>query len=97
MLELVLWDGAAQEALQRAQAMGAAMETVHAVESWRCLLRGMLIKTPVGFGRDGQWARRVVLVFVNLLVHLQVFIGHGQANAGGVVACAGEVECLEPL
>ncbi|MNQ80743.1 hypothetical protein D3C85_957360 [compost metagenome] len=57
----------------------------------------MLIKAPVVFGSDGPLGRRVPLVFVNLLVHLQVFLRHGQANAGGVVACAGKVELVESL
>ncbi|MNQ80742.1 hypothetical protein D3C85_957350 [compost metagenome] len=35
LLELMLWDDVAQETLQRVQAMGTAVETMHAVESWR--------------------------------------------------------------
>ena len=37
------------------------------------------------------------LVLVDLLVHLQVFSVHGQADAGRIIACAGEVELLKAL
>ncbi|MOA63715.1 hypothetical protein D3C78_1895380 [compost metagenome] len=42
-----------------------------------------------------ETTRLGLLVLIDLLIHLQLAVAHGDSDTGGVVTCSGEVQLLE--